>query len=172
MSATGRKVISGCTSAVSEVFMRPSLVSCCQEPQSKLTDPAINYQPVPHLESCFHKVKLQQNQTALGLKDEMQFPLASQHLPDKVLRGQIKPAREVYCQTKTQLLPTQNPPSLQPQSCSAVYLLTVRVSSSVQPLILFCASRCVMLSVFTPSMAMIWSPIHKLAIAALLPGVT
>lgn len=36
----------------------------------------------------------------------MQFPFASQHLPDKALRGQIKPAREVYCQTKTQLLPT------------------------------------------------------------------
>lgn len=113
MSATGRKVISGCTSAVSEVFMRPSLVSCCQEPQSKLTDPVINYRPVPHLESCFHKVKLQQNQAALGLKNEMHFPLASQYLPDKVLRGQIKPAREVYCQTKTQLLPTPEP-SLSP----------------------------------------------------------
>lgn len=85
--------------------MRLSLVSCCQEPQSKLTDPAINYQPIPHLESCFHKVKVQQMQAALGLKDEMQFPLASQHLPDKALRGQVKPARGLF-HTKTQLLPT------------------------------------------------------------------
>lgn len=114
MSATGRKVISGCTSsAMSEVFMRPSLVSCCQEPQNELTDSAINYQLIPHLESCFHKVKVQQMQAASGLKDEMQFSLASQHLPDKALGGQIKPAREAYCQTKTQLLPTLQP-SLSP----------------------------------------------------------
>lgn len=50
-------------------------------------------------------------QAAFGIKDEMQFSLAS--LPDKAVRGQIKPAREVYCQTKTQLLPTLQP-SLSP----------------------------------------------------------
>lgn len=43
---------------------------------------------------------------------------------------------------------------------------------SVQPLILFCASKCVILLVFSPSMAVMISPTHKLATAALLPGVT
>lgn len=52
------------------------------------------------------------------------------------------------------------------------YLVTVRVKLSVQPLILFWASKCVILLVFSPSMAVITSPIHKLAVAALLPGVT
>jgi len=75
------------------------------------------------------------------------------------------------------LLPNQNTATAHSTSplsppTMVTYLLTVRVSSSAQLLILFCASRCVMLSVFTPSMAMIWSPIHRLAIAALLPGVT
>lgn len=44
--------------------------------------------------------------------------------------------------------------------------------SSTQALILFCASRWVMLSVGSPSMAMIMSPMQRLAWAALLPGVT
>lgn len=44
--------------------------------------------------------------------------------------------------------------------------------SSKHPLILFCASKWVMLSVVSPSMAKIMSPMHRLAWAALLPGVT
>lgn len=52
------------------------------------------------------------------------------------------------------------------------HLDTVSVMLSVQPLILFWASKCVILLVSSPSMAVIKSPIHKLAIAALLPGVT
>lgn len=129
MSATGRKVISGCTSsAVSEVFSRPSLVSCWQEPQNKLTDSAINYQPIPHLESCFNKVKVQQMQAALGLKDEKQFPLASQHLPDKALRGQIKPTRGLLSNQNTA---TAHPAALPLSSPSLAQLHTCWLSGSV-----------------------------------------
>lgn len=42
----------------------------------------------------------------------------------------------------------------------------------MHPLILFCASKWVMCSVDSPSIAKIMSPIHRLAWAALLPGVT
>lgn len=40
----------------------------------------------------------------------------------------------------------------------------------MQALILFCASRCVMLSVLSPLIARIISPGHRSAMAALLPG--
>lgn len=113
---------------MSEVFMRLSLLSCCQETQSKVTDPAINYQPIPHLESCFHKVKVQQMQAALGLKDERQFPLASKHRPDKALRGQIKPARGLLSHQNTA---TAHPAILPLSSPSLAQLRTCWLSESV-----------------------------------------
>lgn len=55
---------------------------------------------------------------------------------------------------------------------AVAYLSIARTISSMQPLILFWASRWVMPSVGSPSIARIMSPMHKLAWAALLPGVT
>lgn len=52
------------------------------------------------------------------------------------------------------------------------YLSMESTISSMHPLILFCASKCVMFSVESPSIAKIMSPMHRLAWAALLPGVT
>lgn len=55
---------------------------------------------------------------------------------------------------------------------ASTYLSMESTISSMHPLILFWASKWVMCSVDSPSMAKIMSPIHKLAWAALLPGVT
>lgn len=52
----------------------------------------------------------------------------------------------------------------------STYLFTESESWSMHALILFCASRCVMFSVLSPLIARIISPGHKLAMAALLPG--
>jgi len=50
------------------------------------------------------------------------------------------------------------------------YLFTESSSWSMHALILFWASRCVMLSVLSPLIARIISPGHRFAMAALLPG--
>lgn len=55
---------------------------------------------------------------------------------------------------------------------ATTYLSMESTICSMHPLILFCASKWVMFSVGSPSMAKIMSPIHRLAWAALLPGVT
>ena len=55
---------------------------------------------------------------------------------------------------------------------ATAYLSMESTISSVHPLILFCASKWVMLSVGSPSIAKIMSPMHRLAWAALLPGLT
>lgn len=51
------------------------------------------------------------------------------------------------------------------------YLTMVRDSLLLADLILFCASRCVIPSVLTPSMAEMMSPWARLPLTALLPGV-
>lgn len=55
---------------------------------------------------------------------------------------------------------------------ATAYLSMERTISSMHPLILFCASKWVICCVDSPSIAKIMSPIHRLAWAALLPGVT
>lgn len=52
------------------------------------------------------------------------------------------------------------------------YLSMESTISSMQPFILFCASKWVMFSVGSPSMERIISPMHRFAWAALLPGLT
>lgn len=74
------------------------------------------------MESCFHKVKVHQMQAALGLKDEMQFPFANQHLPDKALRGQVKQARGLLPHQNTAtahpaILPLSSPSPAQLRTC-------------------------------------------------------
>lgn len=55
---------------------------------------------------------------------------------------------------------------------ATTYLSMESTISALHPLILFCASMWVMLSVGSPSIAKIMSPRQRLAWAALLPGVT
>lgn len=59
-----------------------------------------------------------------------------------------------------------------PPHVATTYLSTERTISSMHPLILFCASKWVMFSVDSPSIAKMMSPMHRLAWAALLPRVT
>lgn len=107
-------------------------------------------------------------QTALSLKAELQFIVAIQTMP---LNPEKRPGQ--ISQSDTVAIKVQHNSCPQDEHIlSVTYLPTVRVISSMQLLILFCASKCVMLSVFSPSIATMTSPIHKLAIAALLPGVT